>query len=214
MAAAKKSASGSNLDSRIDLCIAKAPAYAQPILIHFREMVHRAWPDVVETIKWQHPFFTHANGKIIASIGAFKDHCRVGLWHPEAAAALRVAAGHGAGDLGSVVKVSSLRDLPPDKVLIASIRKSAEAASERRTVMPRKQYQTPKPPLEVPPDLAAAMRKNKSAQKTFDGFSPSHRREYVEWITGAKQQTTRDRRLVQAVEMLSEGKTRNWKYER
>jgi uncharacterized protein YdeI (YjbR/CyaY-like superfamily) len=110
--------------------------------------------------------------------------------------------------------VRSLKDLPPQKALLASFKKAAEAAADRKTKLPRKEYQTPKPPLAVPADLTAALRKNKSAQKTFDGFSPSSKREYVEWIIGAKQDETRQRRLVQAVEWMAEGKSRNWKYER
>ena len=201
-------------DARFDAYIVKAPEYARPILEHVRDLMHKAHPEVVETMKWQHPFFTHANGKIIASIGAFKEHCRFGIWHAEAAAAIRLAAGHGSNERGSVVKVRSLKDLPPQKVLLASFKKAAEAAADRKTKLPRKEYQTPKPPLAVPADLTAALRKNKSAQKTFDGFSPSSKREYVEWIIGAKQDETRQRRLVQAVEWMAEGKSRNWKYER
>jgi uncharacterized protein YdeI (YjbR/CyaY-like superfamily) len=212
--AEKKSQLAGKTDPRMDLYIAKAAPFAKPILEHVRELMHGAWPEVVETMKWQHPFFTHENGKIIASIGAFKEHCRLGIWHAEAAAAIREAAGHDADARGSVVKVRSLHDLPPRRVLQASLKKAAEAAADRRTKLPRKEYQTPKAPLEVPADLAAALKKNKAAGKTFDGFTaPSARREYVEWITGAKQEETRKRRIAQAIEMLAEGKTRNWKYE-
>ena len=63
-----------------------------------------------------------------------------------------------------------------------------------------------------PPDLAAALKKNAQARATFDGFSPSHKKEYIEWIVEAKRDETRQRRLSQAIEMLAEGKTRNWKY--
>ena len=212
--AEKKSQLAGKTDARVDLYIAKAAPFARPILEYVRESAHQAWPEVVETMKWQQPFFTHENGKIIASIGAFKEHCRLGIWHAEAAAAIREAAGHDADARGSVVKVKSLHDLPPRRVLQASLKKAAEAAADRRTKLPRKEYQTPKAPLEVPADLAAAFKKNKAAQKTFDGFTAaSHRREYVEWVTGAKQEETRKRRIAQAVEMLTEGKTRNWKYE-
>ncbi len=212
--ATKKSSLSGKTDARIDLYITKAAPFAQPIIEHVRECVHTAWPDVVETMKWQQPFFTHENGKIIANIGAFKEHCRFGLWNAEAAAVLRVAAGHEATAEGSVVRIESLRDLPAKKELIAAIRKASEAAATGKATMRRKQYQTPKAPLEVPADLLAAFKKSKPAQKTFDGFTaPSHRREYVEWITGAKQPETRKRRIAQAIEMLAEGKTRNWKYE-
>jgi len=45
-------------------------------------------------------------------------------------------------------------------------------------------------------------------------LSPSHRREYLEWITEAKQDETRKRRMATAIEWLSEGKSLNWKYQR
>lgn len=198
----------------LDQYIAKAAPFARPILEYVRECVHTAWPEAVETLKWSHPTFTHANGKIIMGIAAFKEHCRVGMWNAEAASALRKAAGHDADATGSVVRVKSLKDLPPKKELLAAIRATAEVAATGKAMM-RRQYQTPKSPLEVPADLAVAFKKNKAAQKTFDAFSaPSQRREYIEWIIGAKHKETRKRRIAQAIEMLAEGKTRNWKYER
>jgi hypothetical protein len=134
----------SNLDPRIDLYISKAAPFARPILEHIREMVHRAWPEVVETMKWSQPFFTHANGKIIVSLGAFKQHCRVGVHHGDAAGALREAAGYERDAVGSVVRIESLKDLPPNKVLVASIRQAAESAATGKAMM-RRQNQTPKP---------------------------------------------------------------------
>jgi uncharacterized protein YdeI (YjbR/CyaY-like superfamily) len=65
----------------------------------------------------------------------------------------------------------------------------------------------------VPADFAAALKKNKKAQATFEAFSPSHRREYLEWITDAKQEATRQRRMTTAIEWMSEGKSLNWKYQ-
>lgn len=64
------------------------------------------------------------------------------------------------------------------------------------------------------PPLTAALRKNKAARVTFDGFSASHRGEYVEWITEAKTEETRTRRLQTAIAWMAEGKSRNWKYMR
>ena len=46
----------------------------------------------------------------------------------------------------------------------------------------------------------------------FYAFSPSHQREYIEWLTEAKREETRQKRLLQAVDWLAEGKPRNWKY--
>ena len=217
MAPAKKTATQSiaNYDARIDAYIAKAQPFAWPIIEYLRECAHAAWPEVVEAMKWQQPFFCHANGKIICHVGACKQHCRIGLWNSAAAKQLREAhkVPTEAGE-GLVFRVESLKDLPARKLFVACIRGAAEAAATGKATMRRKDYQTPKPPAVVPDDLAAALKKNKPAQKTFDNFTaPSHRREYVEWITSAKQEETRKRRIAQAVEMLAAGKTRNWKYE-
>ncbi len=200
-------------DPRIDLYISKAPPFAQPILEYIRDVVHEACPEVVETLKWQQPFFCHTNGKVVVFAGAFKQHLRFGIWNAEAAASLREAAGHDKGATGSTVIIRSLKDLPTKAKMIASFRKAWKDAGEGKTVMRRRDYQTPKPPLEVPADLAAALKKSRPAQAVFDKFSPSCKREYITWITEARQQATRDRRLAQAIEWIAEGKQRNWKYE-
>jgi uncharacterized protein YdeI (YjbR/CyaY-like superfamily) len=68
--------------------------------------------------------------------------------------------------------------------------------------------------LQVPPSLAGALKRNAKARATWEKFSPSHRREYIAWLTEAKREETRERRLETALEWLAEGKSRNWKYER
>ncbi len=206
-------AAQSTHDARLDLYLSKAAPFAQPILEYVRDVVHEACPEVVETMKWQQPFFCHTNGKVVVFIGAFKQHLRFGIWNAEAAASLREAAGHNPGATGSTVIIRTLKDLPTKKKMLASFRKAWQDAGEGKTVMRRRDYQTPKPPLEVPADFAARLKKNKPAQKVFDNFSPSCKREYVQWIVDAKQEATRQRRLVQAVEWIAEGKSRNWKYE-
>jgi len=200
-------------DPRLDLYIAKAAPFARPILEYIRDVVHEACPDVVETMKWQMPFFCHTNGKVVVFAGAFKEHLRFGIWNAEAAASLREAAGHNAGATGSTVIIRTMKDLPTRKKMLASFRQIWKDAGEGKTVMRRRDHQTPKPPLEVPADLAAALKKSKPAQFVFDKFSPSCQREYINWINEAKQLATRERRLEQAVAWMAEGKQRNWKYQ-
>ena len=65
----------------------------------------------------------------------------------------------------------------------------------------------------VPNDFSAALKKNKKALAAFEGFSQSHKREYVDWITEAKREETRARRIQSAIATLAKGKSRNWKYE-
>jgi uncharacterized protein YdeI (YjbR/CyaY-like superfamily) len=63
------------------------------------------------------------------------------------------------------------------------------------------------------PDFAAALENAPRARQAFESFAPGHRREYLEWVAEAKQDTTRQKRIASALEWLAEGKRRNWKYE-
>jgi uncharacterized protein YdeI (YjbR/CyaY-like superfamily) len=191
-------------DKRIDAYIAKSPDFAKPILTQIRAVVHEACPDVEETLKWSHPAFMY-NG-LLCGMHAFKAHCALGFW--KGTLVTGTASDDGAGQFGRLTKVS---DLPSKKVLAGYVKK-AMALNDEGTSAPKR---VPKPKKElVVPDYftAAALKKNKKALATFEAFAPSHRREYVEWITEAKSEETRARRLEQAVEWMAAGKSRNWKY--
>ena len=107
-------------------------------------------------------------------------------------------------------KVTDVAELPADKVLLDYIREAVSLNEDG--VKAPKAKKAPKKELEIPDYFLAALKKNKKAQATFEAFSPSHKREYVEWITEAKQEATRDRRLAQAIKWMAAGKPRNWKY--
>ena len=68
--------------------------------------------------------------------------------------------------------------------------------------------------IEMQEDLSAALAADPAAAQYWDGLAPSHRYEYLEWITEAKRPETRAKRIGQALQWLAEGKRRNWKYER
>lgn len=194
-------------DPRIDEKIAKAAEFARPILEHLRALVHKAVPDASEAIKWGMPHFTY-KGKNIAGMAAFKAHCAF-MIHGEG----RQGDEDGMGQFG---KIASLDDLPPDAELIEKLRAAqarideAGTAQKRSSAAPRAAART----IEVPEDFAVALAANPAAAQFFDGLAPSHRYEYLEWITGAKRAETRAKRIGQALEWLAEGKRRNWKYER
>ncbi len=197
----------STTDPRIDAYIERSAEFAQPILAHLRELVHKACPDVTETLKWSMPSFEYKG--ILCGMAAFKAHCTLMFWKqsllesdafPERKTAM-----------GSFGRLTSLTDLPKDKVVIGLIHQAMEL-NEKGIKVPKKTAE--KKELAVPDDLAAALHKNKKAGTHFDKFSLSQRREYVEWITEAKSDATRNKRLTTAVEWLSEGKRRNWKYEK
>ncbi len=191
-------------DPRIDGYIEKAAPFAQPILHHLRELIHQAVPGLTETLKWSMPHFTH-QGKNLAGLAAFKAHCAMMI--------------HGDGRQGDAMgqygKITQMSDLPSDNALIASLQDAKARIEEAGTALKKKPaaQKLPKPELPIPAEFAAALASNPSAKAALDGFAPSHRREYVDWITEAKRDDTRAKRIAQAIEWLSEGKKRNWKYE-
>jgi uncharacterized protein YdeI (YjbR/CyaY-like superfamily) len=190
-------------DARIDAYIANAAAFARPVLKHLRSIVHAGCPDVVETLKWSHPAFEHHG--VMCGMSAFTEHCVFGFWK---------APLLGIGDMApqsQFGKITTLDDLPSESKLIAIVRKAAKL-NEDGTAVARAPA-APKAPIPVPADLSKALAKNPKAKAVFAAFPPSQRREYLEWIVGAKAEATRQRRLVTAIEWMAEGKRRNWKYE-
>ena len=193
-------------DTRVDAYIARAADFAQPILEHIREVVHDACPDVEEAIKWGAPHFLY-NG-MMCGMAAFKEHCTLSFWKGALVVGEQEAAGEpGMGQFG---RITSLDELPADDVLAEYVTRAA-ALNDQGVPAPRTR-RAPRPPASPPDDLVAALEANEEAMANFDAFSPSAQREYVEWITEARTDETRQRRLEQAVEWLSEGKPRNWKY--
>ena len=192
-------------DPRVDAYIAKSADFAKPILTQIRETVHAACPDVEESLKWSMPFFSHRGP--LMNMSAFKEHAAFGFW--KGALVLGRSAGDDERAMGQFGRITSVKDLPPKKELVALIRKAMKLNEDGVKVEKKK---TPRAELPMPPELAAALAKNKTARTNFEAFPPSHRREYNEWIGEAKRDETRAARVKQAVEWIAEGKSRNWKY--
>ena len=190
-------------DPRIDAYIAKAPEFARPILKHLRAIVREGCPDVEETMKWSMPHFDYKGP--LAGMAAFKAHCAFGFWK---GSLVVPGSGEAMGQFGRITKVA---DLPKDKVLVGCVKKAAKLNDEGVKV--KRPLKHPKKEIPMPADLAAALKKNAKARATYDGFRPSHQREYLEWITGAKAEATRARRLGTAIDYMSAGKPLNWKYQ-
>jgi uncharacterized protein YdeI (YjbR/CyaY-like superfamily) len=199
------------IDPRVDAYIAKAPAYAKPILVHLRQLVHKACPGVEETIKWSMPFFDY-KGSPLCVISAFKQHCKFGFWKgsllKDSGELLKMFEKAGMGHLENI---RSLEDIPADKTMLSYIKEAAKL-NEEGVKLPARAKTAPKKDLPVPAPFAAALKKNKKAQTAFDAFPPSHRKEYIQWIAEAKTDETRDKRVKTAIEWIAEGKARNWKY--
>ena len=195
------------VDRRIDAYIEKSADFAQPVLKHLRQLIHKACPDVQETIKWGMPSFDHKG--ILCGFAAFKQHCTFGFWKQSLMETDAFPKNKTA--MGSFGRITSLKDLPSDKVMIGLIHQAVELNEKKVKV--QRSTPAPKKDLTVPLDLTKALSKNKTAKAAFEKFSYSHKKEYVEWIEEAKTEPTRNKRLATTVEWLSEGKSRNWKYE-
>lgn len=193
-------------DPRIDAYIEKSAPFAHPILEYLRGVVHEACPDVQETMKWSSPFFDYRG--TMCSMAAFKEHAAFGFW--KGALVLDDKSGKAQEAAGHLGRIRAISDLPPKKTLIGYIKKAM--ALNEQAVQPARPLKHPKKPLKVPPYFMAALKKDKKALATFESFPPSQKRDYVEWVTEAKADETRERRLATAVEWMAEGKPRNWKY--
>jgi uncharacterized protein YdeI (YjbR/CyaY-like superfamily) len=196
------------VDPRIDAYIEKSADFAKPVLTHLRELIHKACPEVTETLKWSMPSFDYKG--ILCGFAAFKQHCTFGFWKQSLMETDAFPKNKTA--MGSFGRITSVRDLPSDKVMISLIHQAMEL-NEKGVKVPKKPPTQTKDVV-VPLDLTKALAKNKAARATFEKFSPSHKREYVMWIEEAKTEPTRNKRLATTVEWLSEGKSRNWKYEK
>jgi uncharacterized protein YdeI (YjbR/CyaY-like superfamily) len=199
-----------NYSPDVDEYISKAKDFSKPILEHLRKVIHDACPDVEEKMRWSFPTFDHKG--IMLSMASFKEHCSFSFWKEPIMNDPEGLFKGDRGGMGSLGKITRKSDLPSVKVLKAYI-KEAVRLNEEGISIPRKKPAARKP-VEVPDHFAAVLKKNKKALKTFEALSPSHKYEYVEWITEAKREATRDKRIAEAIVMLSEGKSRNWKYEK
>ena len=193
-------------DPRIDAYVAKAQPFARPIIAHVRKRVHEVVPEVEETLKWGAPAFT-LGGKILLMVAAFKAHAAINFWRGQELC----GAAANADAMGQFGKLTSVKDLPPDAELDRLILGAASLSAA--APMTRKPKHKPKPPPALHPEFAAALAKAPKAKAALDSFPPSAQRDYFDWISEAKQDSTRAKRIATAIEWLNEGKRRHWKYQ-
>jgi uncharacterized protein YdeI (YjbR/CyaY-like superfamily) len=193
-------------DPRIDAYIARQADFARPILTHIRARVHAACPDVTETVKWSRPFFDY-HGHPLAIMSGFKAHASFGFWRRDA-----LATGQEGEAMGQFGRLTSVGDLPDDAEFDRLVREAMALVDAGDGAIKRK-ARPAKPETEIPPELAEALAQDDAAAATFNGFPPSCRREYCEWVGEAKRPETKAKRISETIALLREGKRRNWKYE-
>lgn len=200
-------------EKAIDAYISKSADFAKPILNHIRELVHKTCPDVEEKMKWSFPHFDY-KGEMMCSMAAFKQHAVFGFWKASLMKdPVLVETAKSEAAMGHLGRLTSVKDLPADKKMIAWI-KEAMLLNDKGIKLAAKPKAADKKELIIPDYFITALAKNKKAKQVFEGFAYSHKKEYVQWITEAKTEDTRNKRMATALEWLNEGKSRNWKYER
>ncbi|MBS1667579.1 MAG: YdeI/OmpD-associated family protein [Bacteroidetes bacterium] len=197
-----------NTDKRIGAYISQSADFAKPILNHFRSLVHKTCPEVEETMKWSFPHFDYKG--MMCSMAAFKQHCAFNFWKAALLKDGKKLLENREEAMGSFGRITSLKDLPSDKIIIGYI-KEAMLLNEKNLKVQKPKVANNKE-LMVPQYLSDSFKKNKKALSTFENFSTSNKKEYINWITEAKTEETRKKRLAQAVEWMEEGKIKNWKY--
>lgn len=193
-------------DPRVDAYINKAAPFAKPILKYLRKIVHAGCPKVEETIKWSFPHFDYKG--IMCGMASFKGHCTFGFWKGQI---IFGRSQKGEDAMGHFGRITSLKDLPSEKTLLGYVRQAA-ALNDAGVKSPARSKPKVKKEAVVPDDLQLALQGNARARKTFEAFSPSNKRDYIEWITEAKREETRNRRLETAITWMSQGKAHNWRY--
>ncbi|HET6143323.1 MAG TPA: YdeI/OmpD-associated family protein [Candidatus Acidoferrales bacterium] len=203
---------------KVDTYIEKVQPFAQPIMNHLREIAHKGCPDVNETVKWGMPFFEH-RGEILCCMAAFKKHCRFGFWGKEIRVVMRESKVAGIDKSGWFDRITRVEDLPADKALLDFVRQASVLIESGNQTSPmagrnkKAKARSAAVNVKMIKEFSAALKKNKKATSVFGAFSPSAKREYIEWIAEAKRPETRDKRIATAIDWISEGKQRNWKYQ-
>ncbi|MBK8522366.1 MAG: YdeI/OmpD-associated family protein [Chitinophagaceae bacterium] len=200
-------------EEKIDAYIARSAEFAKPILLHIRELVHKACPDVEEKMKWSMPFFDY-KGEMLCHMASFKQHAVMGFWKASLMKdSTLVENAKSETAMGHLGKITSLKDLPSDKKITGWI-KEAMQLTDKGIKLPAKPKPAAIKELTVPDYFTKALTKNKKAKQVFEKFPPSHKKEYLMWITDAKTEQTRNKRMASALEWIADGKGRNWKYEK
>ena len=178
----------------IDNYIQSAPEFSQSILLHFRKLVHHSIPDIEEKIKWGFPHFIYKK-EVICSMAAFSKHCAFSF--PKATimkdkTLLEKAQTEEA--MGHFGKIKTIEDLPSDSKIKSYLNESVSLIG--------KKLEKKKPTTKIPDVLNTLLSKNKKAFEKFSSMSPSHQKEYINYITEAKKEETQIRRAEKVLEML------------
>ena len=201
-----------NFDTKVDEYIAKAADFAKPVLEHWRQLIHDNCPDVIEAIKWGFPHFDY-KGDFMCVIASYKNHCSLTFLKAELMNDPRLKDSKALKPIQRFLgKVTGLSDLPSDEEFIGML-KEAMALNEKGIKVIAPKSDKPKV-LETPDCFSEKLAGNAKSKSVYESKSDSFRKDYIIWISDAKTDATRQKRMEEAIEWIAEGKGRFWKYEK
>ncbi|MBS0028255.1 YdeI/OmpD-associated family protein [Chitinophaga sp. 22321] len=198
----------------IDNYIANASDFAKPILTHWRKLIHERCPNVTEVIKWALPHFEYKNENIFV-FASYKNHCSFSFMKDSLMTDARLKANKDLKPIQKFLgKISKQEQLPPDAEFIAMLDEAVQL-NEKGVKIQRGKPASDKPKILQTPDyFVAALAANPKANEVFESKSNSFRKEYIIWISDAKTEETRQKRITEALEWIAEGKGRFWKHQK
>jgi uncharacterized protein YdeI (YjbR/CyaY-like superfamily) len=199
-------------DKKVDEYIARSAAFAQPVLEHWRALVHKTCPEVVEAIKWGIPHFDY-KGDMMCVMASYKNHCSFTFLKAPLMSDPGLKENARLKPIQRFMgKITSLSDLPPDKTFIALL-KEAMDLNKKGIKIQREKTEAPAV-IEIPGYFAKQLNSNPKAKEIFETKSPSFRKNYLTWITEAKTDATREKRMTKAMGWIAEGKDRFWQFKK
>ena len=197
-----------NKKPTFDEYINNSEEFARPILIYLRELIHRTCPAITEEIKWNFPCFVYKGSNHVYMAG-FKKHATYGFWlAKEMSDSDGVFVFGEKTGMGNFGKLTTIEDLPNKEVLRNYLLEAMDLIDRGVKIHSAKKE------IKIKENraLLQALETNSSSKIHFQEFPPSQQKDYHEWINEAKTDSTSAKRIAQAIEWISEGKPRNWKY--
>ncbi|RYG11121.1 MAG: hypothetical protein EOO07_21105 [Chitinophagaceae bacterium] len=199
-------------DPKVDKYIADAENFAKPILQHWRQLVLSTCPEAVEAIKWGIPHFDY-KGDFMCVVASYKSHCSFTFLKAELMNDPRLKESKQLKPIQRFLgKITKPADLPTDEEFITLL-VEAMILNEKGIKVVTQKSDTPKV-YELPDYFAEKFETNPKAKQIFESKSASFRKDYIIWITEAKTDATRQKRMEEALEWIADGKARFWKYEK
>lgn len=198
------------ITEQINLYIAEQPEWQRKLLVRLRQLIHSTDAEVEETWKWNSPHFDHQG--IMVGLQAFKEH--VAVWFHKGSLIKDPKKLFEALPKGEEKGMRSYKLFEGDKLNEAAfidLVKQAVALNAKGTKLT--DAKPARKALVIPEDLEHVLHKDPTAWANWEAFNYSCKKEYIEWVTDAKQEETRKRRIAQALEKIREGESKEEKHQ-